>query len=443
MALPVLNWVFGTKPERRKKPGGRKKPSYKRARDIAASGSDEERRQLAEHEDLEPEILYYFATDRSSEVRRTVAQNAGTPLQADRILAEDTDADVRAELAMKIGRLVPELNAEENKRLTEMAIEILEVLARDELPRVRAIIAEELRNATNVPAHLIRRLAEDLEDIVSAPVLEYSPLLSETDLLDIIARGMRSRALVAIARRRGLREPVSDALVRQNDGAAVGALLVNSTARISPQTFDSIAEKAELNRHWHQAMVYRDDLPLRTVLRIAAFVNAALMEALLERNKQSKQVVDELRKVVRQRIEKGDLPAADEPTTIDQDGNVVDAASESDPVVRRVKEDRANGLLYEAHLVRQLEQGDLEYVKVGLIELSGLASKTVNQMLGTKTAKAMVAVAWKAGLTMDLAERLQRDFAQITGDKLMRAGADGKYPLSDDDLDWYVESFSV
>ena len=111
MALPVLNWVFGTKPGSGKKPGGRKKPSYARARDIAASGSDQERRELAEHEDLEPEILYYFATDSSSEVRRTVAQNAGTPLQADRILAEDTDADVRAELAEDVPALQSNINA--------------------------------------------------------------------------------------------------------------------------------------------------------------------------------------------------------------------------------------------------------------------------------------------------------------------------------------------
>ena len=44
---------------------------------------------------------------------------------------------------------------------------------------------------------------------------------------------------------------------------------------------------------------------------------------------------------------------------------------------------------------------------------------------------------------MGMAERLQSDYAQIARDKMLHAGADGKYPLSDDDLDWYVESFSV
>jgi uncharacterized protein (DUF2336 family) len=445
MALSGLNWVFGkrpaVKPKKRAAAPVGPKPAYEEARDIAATGTALARVELARREDLEPEILYYFATDKEPEVRRTVAENPGTPLQADRILAEDTDPDVRMELARKIGRMMPELDAEENKRLVDMALEILQMLAEDELPRVRAIISEELKRATNVPHGLIRRLAEDLDEIVSAPVLEYSPLLSEKDLLEIIARGIRTQALSAIARRQDVTAPVSDAVVQRNDTVATGVLLLNKTATISERTFDLISEKAETNNDWHHAMVYRDDLPLRTVLRIAAFVNAALMEALLARNKGSQGVVDQLRKVVRKRIDKGDLPQSEEPVTIDQEGNTVDI--ERDPVVRRVKEDRENGLLTEAQLLRQIEQNDMEYVKAGLIELSGLASKTFNQMMGTKAPKAFVAIAWKSGLSMDMAEVLQKEIGKIAEGKLLKGKPDGSFPLSDDDLDWYVESFSV
>ena len=218
----MLNWVFGSKSKkRRKKPGIGNKPSYEKAREIASSGSVNERQKLAAHEDLEPEILYYFATDDAPEVRREVAENRGTPLQADIILSTDTDEEVRCELAMKIGRLVPELNLKESEQLTEMALEVLEVLANDELPRVRAIIAEELKSASNVPKGIIRHLAEDLEDIVSVPILEYSPLLNEADLLEIVARGMKGRALVAVARRRKVAEPVVDAVVAKKDKNAV------------------------------------------------------------------------------------------------------------------------------------------------------------------------------------------------------------------------------
>jgi uncharacterized protein (DUF2336 family) len=441
----VLDWIFGSKTKPKRKPGAPKKPAYEKAREIAAKGSDEERRNLAQHEDLEPEILYYFATDKSADVRKAVAINRGTPLQADRILADDSDEDVRIELAHKIGRLVPELDPKENQRLAEMVIEILEILARDEMPRVRAIIAEELKYADNVPKSMVMQLASDLEDIVAAPILEYSPLLNQADLLELLARGMRTRKVIALAKRRNLDEAVADALVAKNDLHAIGALVANKGAKISAKAFDVIAEKAEMNNDWHNAMVYRDDLPLRTILRIATFVSASLMEALISRNRQSKDVVEALRKAVRDRIERGDVPGLEkvliaesaEPPTIAQ----APAKSGGDPVVQRVKKDREAGLLTEASLARALEKNDQDYVKAALIELSDLPSKTVNQMLGTRTAKATLAIAWKCGFSMKMAIRLQIELAKVARNDVMRAGADGGYPMSEADLDWYVESF--
>lgn len=443
----VLNWVFGTKTKPKRKAGAPRKPPYEKSREIAASGSEEERRRLAEHEDLEPEILYYFATDRSPDVRKAVAINRGTPLQADRILADDSDEGVRIELANKIGRLVPELDPKENARLAEMVIEIIEILARDELPRVRAIIAEELKNATNVPKTLLLKLASDLEDIVAAPILEYSPMLNQADLLELLARGMRTRQAIAIAKRRDLDETVSDVLVARNEASTISALVANKAAKISVKAFDIIAEKAEMNREWHNAMVYRDDLPLRTILRIATFVSAALMESLISRNQQSKEHVEGLRKAVRDRIERGDLPGFKlgfKRDDIQGPPDPVAAAPAKDNVdalAEKIKNHRDAGLLDERRLAKQLEQGETDYVKAALIELSGLPSKTVNQMMGTRTAKAMVAIAWKAGFSMDLAVRLQRDFAKIDNADMLRAKPDGGFPLTEADLDWFVESF--
>ncbi|MGG2362298.1 DUF2336 domain-containing protein, partial [Salmonella enterica] len=91
----------------------------------------------------------------------------------------------------------------------EMTLQVIEVLARDQLPRIRAIVAEEIKQATNVPHGLVKRLAADLSSIVSTPVLEYSPLLSDDDLLEIIATGSAAERLSAIARRSNLSYNVS------------------------------------------------------------------------------------------------------------------------------------------------------------------------------------------------------------------------------------------
>ena len=117
----MLAWVLG-KQKKKKRGKRRKRPTYEKAKEIAATGDLEVRRDLATHDDLEPELLYYFATDNSPEVRREVAANEGSPLQADVILARDADLDVRSQLARKIGRMIPTLTDEENDRLTEMAM---------------------------------------------------------------------------------------------------------------------------------------------------------------------------------------------------------------------------------------------------------------------------------------------------------------------------------
>ena len=153
----VLNWVLGNvgKRKARRRPDDVPKPAYEEAKRIAASDDAAARAALAAHEDLEPEILYFFASDQAPAVRRAVAVNPGTPLQADKLLATDRDGEVRHELARKISRLVPSLSRDETDRLTRMAMEVLEILARDDLPRVRATIADEIKRADNVPGRIL------------------------------------------------------------------------------------------------------------------------------------------------------------------------------------------------------------------------------------------------------------------------------------------------
>jgi uncharacterized protein (DUF2336 family) len=53
----------------------------------------------------------------------------------------------------------------------------MERLAHDAVPRVRAILAEQIKASSQAPAHVVEVLAQDCELIVRAPILECSPLL--------------------------------------------------------------------------------------------------------------------------------------------------------------------------------------------------------------------------------------------------------------------------
>ena len=296
----------------RDKDSARHRLSYEAQRALVASDDPSGQLKLARATDTRPEMLYYLAGEGDVEVRRDIACNLATPVQADRLLAVDVDDEVRIQLAHKITRLVPDMNEEERERIGELALETLDTLARDQLPRVRAIVAEELKSATTVPRALIRRLARDAEAIVAAPVLEYSPLLGDDDLRELVAAGMASEALGAVARRHSLCTEVSDAIVATLDIPAVATLLANKSAQIREETLDSLVENAADIDAWHPHLVERPELSIRAVRRIAGFVASSLIEILSLRNDLDEETRKDLARRVRARISESSGPESEE-----------------------------------------------------------------------------------------------------------------------------------
>ena len=426
----MLSWVLGKKNKRKTKKRTKddgSRPSYEEAKVIAQKGSLDERRQLASHEDLEPELLYYFANDKAPEVRREVADNDGTPLQADIILAKDEDEDVRCELARKIGRLIPNLSDDQTDKLTTLAIEVLEVLAKDNLPLVRSLVAEELKHSANIPHRIIRRLAEDVEEIVAAPILEYSPMLSDRDLLEIIAGGLKGGALVALSQRGSLNSDVADAIADTMDEEAVATLLVNERAQIREETLDKIVEEAPNKPGWHEPIVKRESLSTRIMKRIASFVSASLVDMLIERNNLREDLVEEIRKTVRKRIDSGELSE-----------NVVPHESAKE----RAEKAFEAGELTEGHIRKALSKKDNSYVRYALVHLSDLPLKGVSKMLNTGNAKAVTTLCWICNLSMDLSVLLQETIAKVKPENLLKPTEDGGYPMEEEDMEWYVEFHS-
>ena len=147
--------------------------SYEESKRLARDGDPEVRLRLAGREDVRPEVLYFMAEDDSAEVRGHIAANLSTPRQADLILARDRDEAVREQLARKIEVLLPELDADEQAQAYKYLVEVIEILAQDQVIRVRQIVAETLKEVASAPSHVIQRLARDAAEVVACPVLEF------------------------------------------------------------------------------------------------------------------------------------------------------------------------------------------------------------------------------------------------------------------------------
>jgi uncharacterized protein (DUF2336 family) len=399
----------------RKEPTAPRAIAYEAARDIAQNDDPRVRAGLASRPDAQPEVLYFLAGDADPSVRRAIAANPATPEQANALLAADADEEVRSELVRKIGRLLPNQAPDKTDKLRDLAMKTLQSLAEDQVPQVRAILAEELKLRADAPREVVLKLANDLAAIVAAPILEYSPLLSDADLVEIIAKGQLQDRLSAIARRQNVSADVSDAIVATLDVPGVATLLANPSAQIREETLDAIVDSAAGIPNWHKPLVFRHELSLRAVRRIASFVASSLIDQLAQRH----DLPDELRTELRQAVSR----------------RVVSEPEEEDSADVRAQRLHAAGRLDDEAMVEALDRGDREFAVQGLVLLSSLDVESVRRAVSTRSAKAIVALAWKAGLSMRTAMKLQTKLAYLGAGALLNARYGTDYPLTPDDME--------
>lgn len=403
------------------------KLSYEKARAVLESQERSAQQELAGRSDAEPEMLYYLAGNADEATRGAVAANPATPAKADRILADDVDPLVRAELARKIGRLLPDLLASERDRVCELTLETLQKLADDRVPRVRAILAEQVAGLDCVPKDVVLKLANDLEATVCVPILEYSPLLSDADLLEVIATARAQDALAAVARRRGVSEAVSDAIVASLDIPAVAALLANPKARVRDETLERIIDHAETIEAWHGPLAMRTDLSLRALRRIAGFVGAAILEQLCERHGLDDETQAYLNRCLRQRLERDD----------EKSRTVADGLRAE---ILKVYE---KGELTEAYVEKAVLSGQRDVTLECLAVLTPASRQTVEKIFTSRNAKAITALCWQAGLSMRVAFKVQTLIAKLHADEILPARAGVAYPLTEAEMQWHLSYFGL
>lgn len=195
----------------------------------------------------------------------------------DRLLSEPS-LELRAELAEKVaGSLTgPGLRREE----VALTQDIVRILARDVAAKVRAAVANGLRNSPHLPRDVAQRLGNDI-DIVSLPLIAESLVLTEEDLVDLVDRGS-ARKHEIIAARPNLTETVTDALITHAGEPAVAVLMDNHTANIAEHSLNHAVTRFAGSVRVTQAMVLRHSLPITVSERLVHLVSDELQRHLLK-----------------------------------------------------------------------------------------------------------------------------------------------------------------
>ncbi len=253
------------------------------------------------------------------------------------------------------------------------------MLLDDPSPLVRRALADALGSSRDAPATVMHALVNDQPDI-AVVVLERSPLLLESDLVDAVALGSPG-VQAAIARRALLPRSVSAAIAEVGCAEACLTLIENAGASLAAFSLDRIVE-----RHGHLAAVRESllawpDLPATIRQVLVLKLSETLAGFVVARNWLNE---GRAQRIVQEACEKATV--------------ILAADSESAEVTPLIGYLRASGQLTAGLVLRSLLSGNLDFFEQALSELTGLPASRVSALLHDRRGAGFKAVYDRAGL---------------------------------------------
>ena len=275
-------------------------------------------------------------------------------------LLSDPSAETRAEMAAKVaGDFVSNTLSENERRLAE---EIFHVMVKDAEVRVREALAQNLKENTGVPHDIALSLAKDVET-VALPVLQFSEVLTDEDLIQIVASQSPAKQ-VAIAKRAQVSENVSEALVDAGNEEAVTSLVSNVGAEISEKSLQKVVDDLGDREAIQGAMVHRPKLPVAVSERLVTVVSEKFLVEMIKRRDLPEDVVTDMILQARERAV----------ISLSADSDEADVGT----LVRQLNE---NGRLTPSIMLRGLCMGDMTFFEAAMAELAGVSLTNARQLI--------------------------------------------------------------
>jgi uncharacterized protein (DUF2336 family) len=196
-------------------------------------------------------------------------------------LLKDPSVDARADAAAKIAThydTTVDFGTQEKK----LAEEIFSLMCKDAEVRVRSALAANLKECPFLPHDIARTLADDVAS-VSTPILQFSSVLTDGDLIEIVNSQGEDKQK-AIASRPRVSTDVSDALIETRNEAVVGTLVANDDAEISTGSMQRVLDDFADSDFIKSSMVGRSALPMAVSERLVNMVSDRLQQELVARH---------------------------------------------------------------------------------------------------------------------------------------------------------------
>jgi uncharacterized protein (DUF2336 family) len=165
-------------------------------------------------------------------------------------------AETTSKIALQYDRKHPRMTDAE-RRLAE---EIFRTLAHDAETLVREALSANLKSTPDLPHDLALSLARDV-DSVSLPVLKFSDVLTDDDLIEIVRGEDATAKQVAIAQRATVSTAVADALIDTGNETAVARLVANEGAQLTDDALGRVLSDYKESEAVADSISRRPSLP--------------------------------------------------------------------------------------------------------------------------------------------------------------------------------------
>ncbi|MDY0883515.1 DUF2336 domain-containing protein [Dongia soli] len=269
-------------------------------------------------------------------------------------LITSPSSDVRAATAIKVSQAFNTVGLSDKER--DLAKQILRVMAKDAEAMVRGALASHLKASSELPRDVAIALARDIES-VSLPVLEFSKVLSDADLIEIV-RTASAEKQQAVAQRETVSSELANALIDHSKNAAVvAALMRNQGADLGEAEYKKALDKHGEDIGVTNAVLGRGQLPITIAERLVNMASERLRDFLVDQRDLSSEMAADLVIQARERATVSLLPSG----------------MNSTDVVELVKQLRDNRRLTPSLILRTLCTGDIAFFEASLAVLSNTA----------------------------------------------------------------------
>ncbi len=277
-------------------------------------------------------------------------------------LQTDQRPESRVEIATKVavGFKGAALGVEERR----IAEDILRGLVRDAEVRVREALAAQLKDCPDLPRDVALILAQDVES-VALPVLRYSKVLTDDDLVAVLRSGGPEHQ-VAIASRNPVSAFLAEAVIDSGYEEAVNCLVANEGAELDSRLLDRVLKEYGHSETMRTSLAQRPHLPTVISEQLMDIVTRQIVGQLAQKHALSLGAVSSFLRKARDRATVALL----------QSENLTDAELEA-----QVADLDLQGRLSTSIAFRALSVGDLRFFEMAMARLAGIPVENARALL--------------------------------------------------------------